>query len=344
MLKIKNKIQVDFENNTKSHKIQGSLSVSENNHKLYNSYSDFLKNKYNEKTYKIPVNLPLTCPNRDGSCGTGGCTFCGDKAAGFESLSDMISVKDQLIQNMDYIGKKYNAKKFIAYFQNFTNTYMPPAQFEKHIKDAVMDNVVEISVSTRPDAVDRRYLDILSDIRKEANVDITIELGLQSINHRTLSKINRGHSLAEFLEAAILVKSYGFELVVHMILNLPYDDKEDIIEGAKILSAVKTDAVKLHSLYIVHDTKMQEEYEKGEIDLKTADDYIEKAAFFLAYLDPQIVVQRLVARAPKEDTVFCNYGISWWKIKDMIEEYMLEKGLYQGIYFDYLGGRAVKKF
>ncbi len=312
--------------------------------KLYNNYSDFLKEKYSGKTYKIPVNLPLTCPNRDGSCGTEGCSFCGDKAAGFESLSDTLSVKQQMNKNMDYIGKKYNAKKFIAYFQNFTNTYMPPEQFEKYIKDAVMDDVVGISVSTRPDAIDRRYLDILDNVKKKENIDITVELGLQSINHKTLSKIDRGHSLAEFIEAAMLIKSYGFELVVHMILNLPYDDKEDIIEGAKILSALKTDAVKLHSLYIVHDTKMQREYESGQINLKTVDDYIVKTALFLSYLDPTIIVQRLVARAPKEDTVFCNYGISWWKIKDMIEEYMIQQGLYQGVYFDYLGGKAVKKF
>lgn len=308
----------------------------------YKVYSTYLKTKYNEKVYRIPINLPVTCPNRDGNIGEKGCTFCADVGAGFESLSNKLTVKEQLQKNIDYIGKKYKAKKFIAYFQNFTNTYLPLVDFESGVKDSIRDDVVEISISTRPDAINKDYLDILSDTQKRYGVDITIELGLQSINHKTLKKINRGHTLAEFIEAVNLIKSYNFEVVAHMILNLPYDDEEDVIEGAKILSALNIDGVKLHSLYIVKNTVMGEEYLKGELDLKDVSDYVRKASLFLGYLDPKIVIHRIVGRAPKEDTLFCNYGISWWKIRDMIEDYMDENQIIQGSYFNYLGGSALE--
>ena len=312
------------------------------NNKLYKVYSEYLKEKYKEKVYRIPINLPVTCPNRDGCVASDGCSFCSEKAAGFEALSNKISVKEQLEKNIDYIGPRYKAKKYIAYFQNFTNTYLPPAVFEAYVKEAIRDDVVEISVSTRPDSLDERYLDILKMIKEAHDIEITIELGLQSINHKTLKSINRGHTLAEFIEAANLVKSYGFELVVHMILNLPYDDEQDIIEGAKILSALKVDAVKLHSLYLIKNTPMADLVESGKLEICSMNDYIKRTSLFLAHLSPDIVIQRLLGRAPKEDTIFCNYSTSWWKLKDMIEAYMIANDLYQGCYFDYLGGKAVR--
>ena len=312
--------------------------------KLYNVYSQHLKSKYNEKVYRIPINLPVTCPNRDGNIAKNGCTFCSDKAAGFESLSNELSVKEQLQKNIDYIGPRYKAKKFIAYFQNFTNTYLSLDRFEMYMIESIRDDVVEISVSTRPDSIDERYLDILKKVQDAHNVNITVELGLQSINHKTLININRGHTLAEFIEATNLIKSYGFDVVAHMILNLPYDDETDIIEGAKIVSSLKVDGVKLHSLYLIKDTKMASQVENGEINLCSLEEYIKRVALFLAYLSPDIVIHRLLGRAPKEDTVFCNYATSWWKLKDIIEAYMVENNLYQGCYFNYLGGKTVKKF
>lgn len=307
----------------------------------YRVYSSYLKDKYNEKVYRIPVNLPVTCPNRDGNIGTGGCTFCSDLGAGFESLSNDMSVKSQLERNMDYIGNKYNAKKFIAYFQNYTNTYMELDMFKRVIREAILPGVVEIAVSTRPDSLREDYLEELKKL-KEEGIEVTVEMGLQTVNYKTLKRINRGHSLAEFIEAINLVKSYGLETCVHMILNLPGDDEEDIIEGAKILSALKVDGVKLHSLYIVRGTKMAEEYVSGKIEMIDLDEYVKRTALFLAYLNPDMVIQRLIGRVPEEESLFCNWNTSWWKIKDMIEDYMEKEGLYQGKYFDYLGGKALR--
>lgn len=310
----------------------------------YKVYSEHLQRKYREKVYKIPINLPLTCPNRDGSIGTDGCTFCAEVGAGFECLSSGISVEEQLEQNIAYMGKKYGAKKFIAYFQNYTNTYLPFEDFKTSILDALRDDVVAISISTRPDAINDKHLEFLSMLKETYQTDISIELGFQTANYRTLTRINRGHTLAEFIDAVNRIRKYDFDIVAHVILNLPYDDMEDVIESAKILSALNIDAVKLHSLYIAKGTKMAEQYLNGEFDLKTVEDYVEKVASFLAYLHEDIVVQRLVARAPEEESLFCNYGLSWWKIKDMIDEYMEKNDIVQGQKCDYLNGKAVRKF
>jgi len=298
--------------------------------KLYNEYSNYLKEKYGGKVYKLPVNIPCTCPNRDGSIGYGGCTFCAEEGAGFETLDSCMSVREQIKTNMDYISKKYKAEKFIAYFQNYTNTYVKLEKFKQYILDAITENIVEISVSTRPDCIGDEYLKFLKDIRNDYGINISIELGLQTVNYHTLISINRGHTLAEFIDAVLRIKRYGFDICTHVILNLPGDNIQDTVETAKILSVLKVDQVKLHSLYIMKNTKMGIMYKNNEISVIAEEEYVERAVTFLEYLDSNIVVQRLVGRAPKEGSLFVNWGMSWWKIKDDILEKMESENRLQG--------------
>lgn len=297
---------------------------------LYNEYSKYLKKKYGEKVYKLPINIPVTCPNRDGSIGTGGCTFCAEVGTGFEMLANTIPVKEQLMKNMEYISHKYKAKKFIAYFQNYTNTYLKLDKFKEYVNQTAIKNIVEVSISTRPDCVGNEYLDFLKEFSEKNNINVSIELGLQTVNYHTLKKINRGHTLAEFIDAVLRIKKYGFEICTHLILNLPYDDMDDVIETAKILSVLKVEQVKLHSLYVIENTVMGKLLEEGEIKLFSLEDYIQRVITFLEYLDDNIIVQRIIGRAPKENSLFVNWGISWWKIKDMIEEEMKKNNTYQG--------------
>ncbi len=296
----------------------------------YNEYSNYLKEKYKEKVYKLPVNIPCTCPNRDGTLGYGGCTFCAEVGTGFEMLDNSMSVKEQLRANMEYISKKYKAKKFIAYFQNYTNTYLEFDKFKNYVREAVMEDIVEISVSTRPDCVPDDYLEFLYELKKESGINISIELGLQTVNYHTLIAINRGHTLAEFIDAAIRIKKFGFEICTHVILNLPGDEMTDVVETAKILSVLNIDQVKVHSLYIMGNTEMGRMYKNGEIKVITKDEYIERVIVFLEHLDSNVAVQRLVGRAPEEDSLFVNWGMSWWKIKDEILDKMEAENRYQG--------------
>lgn len=312
--------------------------------KVYKTYSSYLKNKFGEKVYKLPISLALTCPNRDGMVGKNGCIFCGEEGGSFENLSSSISIKEQLEKNKEYIGKRYNAKKFIAYFQNFTNTYMPFDEFKKCIKESIIEDVVGISISTRPDAINDKYLEFLSDIKEEYHLEITVELGLQSVNYHSLLKINRGHSLAEYIDAAVKLKKYGLRNCTHLILNLPWDSDVDVVENAKVVSALGVEEIKLHALYVVEDTALGEMYKEDEIELISRDEYVERVILFLEYLDPEIVIQRIIGRAPKENTLFVNWDESWWKIRDSIISTMEERATSQGAKFDYLNGRALRKF
>lgn len=307
---------------------------------LYYRYSNYLKEKYGEKVYKLPVNLPVSCPNRQD--GKRGCAFCSPQGTGFEALGNNVSVSDQLAQNRSRIEGKYHAHKFIAYFQNYTNTFLPSEQFASYMEEAAAaPDIVELAVSTRPDCVGKEYLDILDGIRRRDGLGITMELGLQTPNYHTLSAIGRGHSLAEFLDSVLSVRPYGFDVCVHVILNLPGDTLKDAVESAKILSALGIQVVKVHSLYIAKGSRLCDAYENGTIAVCEKEEYLERAAAFLDYLDPSIAVERLFARAPQDDVVFCNWGTSWWRLLEELETKMRLDGHFQGRCFNYLGGAAL---
>ncbi len=309
----------------------------------YRQYSQHLMEKFGEKVHKLPVNLPGTCPNRDGSLGRGGCIFCDEDGAGFDCLDNTRSVKRQLAEGKAFFRRRFKAEKFIVYFQAFTNTYLPLDRFKENLLEAAgEDDVVGISVSTRPDCVNDRYLEFLAGIKEEKKLDINIELGLQTVNYRTLARVNRGHTLAEFIDAVLRVKKYGFEVCAHLILNLPWDDREDVAENAKVISALGVEYVKLHSLYVVRGTVLGDMYERGEISIISLDQYVARVALFLEYLDPAVVIQRLVGKGPQENLLFCNWGASWWLVKQKIEEYLERHDIYQGKRFDYLNGKAVR--
>lgn len=305
---------------------------------LYNKFSEYLVRTYGEKVYKIPVNLPADCPNRDGLISCDGCVFCGEEGAGFENLSSSMTVQEQLQKNIQYISEKYNAKKYIAYFQNYSNTYFPLDEFKSYLQQALIDDIVALYISTRPDCLNNQYLEIMAEIQKEKGVDVLVEIGLQTINHHTLKALNRGHGLAEFIDSALRAKAYGLKICAHMITDLPMDDADDVIEGAKLLSAVGVHQVKCHSLYILKETKLGDWYTQGQLKPLELSEFIERTICFLESLSPDIVIQRLIGRAPEERTLFCNWNTSWWKIIEMIENKMKQEHRYQGKRFHYLNG------
>ena len=293
--------------------------------------------------YKLPLNIPVTCPNRDGRLSTGGCIFCGGEGAGFESLSSSLSISEQIKRNSQYIKSGYKAERFISYFQNYTNTYLPLNTFRQLIEEACAEGVVAVYISTRPDCIKNEYLEFLKSFKEERGVDIVIELGLQTVNYHTLRLLKRGHLLAEFIDAAVRINFYGLEVCAHYITDIPMDTLEDVTEGARIISALRVKQVKCHSLYILKDTELGEMYLKGEFMPVEMEDFMERTIAFLEYLDPSIVVQRLIGRAPESRSLFCGWDTSWWKIRGAIEQRMEAEGRFQGRKFNYLNGEACMK-
>lgn len=310
----------------------------------YNIYSRYLVSRYGEKVYKLPISIPVSCPNRDGTLLTGGCAFCGEIGAGYENLPATMTVEQQLAQNKDHIIPKYKAHKFIPYFQNYSNTYLSPLQLKQYVVESCQADVVAVAIATRPDCVSEAHLEVLAEISKTHKVDIVLELGLQTVNYHSLLKVNRGHTLGEWLDAVLRIKRYGLFVCTHLILNLPWDTEVDAIENAKVLSAVGVDQVKLHALYIVKNTVMADWYQQGLIKLISKEEYIQRAVTFLEYLHPEIVVQRLVGRAPQTNTLFTNWQTGWWKIKSQIEQSLVEQDTWQGKKCDYLNGKAVQHY
>lgn len=307
----------------------------------YNKYSEHLLESYGHKVYKIPINLPGTCPNRDGSISFGGCIYCDEEGSGFESLPSSMEVGQQVKENIKFFAERYKAQKFIIYFQSFTNTYQPLDKFKSYINASLVDdNIIGISVSTRPDCVDEVYLDFLEEISKKKSLNIDIELGLQTANYHTLDKINRGHTLGEFIDSVKRIKRRNFFICAHLILNLPWDNKKDVMESAKIISALEVEYVKLHSLYIVDGTELGEMFKKGDIEVIGLEEYVDRVVTFLEYLSPYVVIQRLVARGPRHKLLFGNWGASWWKIKELIEEELKKRDTWQGKKASYLEGQV----
>ncbi len=308
----------------------------------YYAYSKYLKDKYGEKVYKLPINLPVTCPNR--KTGTG-CFFCAQEGTGFESCDNQVPVKTQMLFAKEKIEKRYHAHKFIAYFQNYTNTFLPLHQLMAYVEEAgSVENIVEISLSTRPDCIRRDYLEELDRFRQKTGIEVSLELGLQTVNYHTLQKMNRGHGLAEFIDAVLMAAPFRFPVCVHMILNLPGDERIDVEESAKILSVLPVAMVKLHSLYIPKKSRLYEEYKNGKIKVCSKEEYLERLVKFVSLLRPDIAIERLFSRIPEKDAAFCNWNTSWWKLLDEWKAIMEERQSFQGKEYHYLNGAALNRW
>lgn len=296
----------------------------------YYSISEYYKDTYGEKVYKLPVKLSLTCPNRDGAACYGGCIFCSESGGSFENLPSYLTVDEQLEENKSYIGSRYKAKKFIAYFQNFTNTYMSLDEFKEIIRACDKDYIVAVSISTRSDSVTEDKLIFLDEWSKETGKDIIFELGLQTANYKTLEILNRGEDLADFIYACNLVNKYNFRICTHVILSLPWDDIKDVRQTARIINALDVKEVKIHSLFVIKGTKLYQMYKNNEFTMPSKQEYEKNVITFLRLIKPDVAVQRLVGRAPEEETAFCNWDTSWWAIRDEIVEIMNNNGFVQG--------------
>ena len=261
--------------------------------KRYRDFNTYLKEIFAERVQKISLDAGLGCPNRDGTISRRGCIFCDRRGSGTGALINHgLSIEQQIAEAKGFIQKRYKAKKFIAYFQSFTNTYAPLSQLKALYDRALIHkDMVGLSVATRPDCVNREILTLLSSY--QADHLVWLEYGLQSSHDKTLKLINRGHDVTCFKQSVLMADEYSINICAHIILGLPGEDREMMLQTARFLSNLPIRGVKIHLLYVVKETPLSELYHKERFRCLNRNEYANLVVDFLELLPPDMVIQRL---------------------------------------------------
>ena len=299
--------------------------------KRYRAFSDFLKQTLGEKVYKISIHAGFTCPNRDGTLGTGGCIYCNNQGFSPNTRRARMSVREQVDTGISYIEKRYKAKKYIAYFQAYTNTYGPYEQLKAAYDEALeRPDVVGLSVGTRPDCLEDDVLELLAGYAAGGR-HVWIELGLQSMHDATLDRINRHHTVADFTEAVRRIKAHpGLHICAHVILGLPGETREMMLQSASFLSDLGVHGVKIHLLHILRDTPLEQLYNQGKVPIFNRGEYVSLVCDYLELLDPRMVIQRLTADGPSSILIAPQWAMEKKKTVEMITQELRRRDSRQG--------------
>lgn len=302
--------------------------------KPYYDFGDFLRKIFPYKVQKISINAGFTCPNRDGTKGFGGCTYCNNQTFSPEYCHTEKTVAEQLGEGIRFFSRKYPEMKYLAYFQAYTNTYHElDVLLSKYEEALACPDVVGLIVGTRPDCMPDALLDYFAALSRKKFV--MIEYGLESTLDRTLFRINRGHTHAESESAICRTAAKGIYTGAHLIVGLPGESREDILHHADLLSALPVTTLKLHQLQLIRNTRMAKEWSEHPEDfhLYTADEYIELVIDFIERLAPSIVVERFVSQSPKELLIAPDWGLKNYEFTARVNKRMAERSARQGRLF-----------
>jgi uncharacterized protein len=299
------------------------------NGKRYNSLNYFLREKFGEKVFKISLDGGFSCPNRDGKISSGGCLFCSESGSGDYAGDRELSITKQFNDVKEMMAHKWKSGKYIAYFQAYTNTYAPIDYLKSKYEEALnQDGVVAIAIATRPDCLDNDVLDLLEEIN--SRFYLWIELGLQTSNDVTAKKINRGYKLEVFEQAMKNLKERNIDVVVHDILGLPGETKEDMLKTIDYIAHSGARGVKFHLLHLMKQTPMVKLYEKGELEFLSQEDYIELITKGIAMIPKEMVVHRLTGDAPRELLIGPMWSLKKWEVLNSIDKALQDNDLWQG--------------
>lgn len=299
--------------------------------KRYREFGDFLRERFPFKAQKIAINAGFTCPNRDGSKGRGGCTYCNNQTFNPGYCQTDKSVADQLAEGVRFFSRKYPEMRYLAYFQAYTSTYGEQERLERLYEEALSyPGVVGLVIGTRPDCVPDRLLDYLARLSEQ--VLVLVEYGVESSLDRTLRRINRGHDFAEAEEAIRRTAARGIAVGAHLILGLPGESRDEILGHADRLSDLPLTTLKLHQLQLIRHTRMALEFERQPEDfhLFTVDEYIDLAIDFIERLDPAIALERFVSQSPKELLIAPDWGLKNYEFTARVNRRLAERDSWQG--------------
>jgi uncharacterized protein len=306
--------------------------------KPYRDFNTYLREKFGGRVQKITLDAGLTCPNRDGTLGFGGCVYCNERGSGTGAASKTLSISKQIESAKYYLAKRYKAKAFLAYFQSFSNTYAPLPVLETLYEEALADpDVVGLSIGTRPDCVEDATLDLLQKLSRDRL--IWLEYGLQSSHDATLARIRRGHTVAAFTDAVRRTRSRNLPICAHVILGLPGEGRHEMMETARFLADSDIQAVKVHLLYVIRGTTLEAHHQAGQYRCLTRGEYVSLVAEFLTLLQPDTIIQRLTGDPHPDELVAPLWALEKQQNLNAIHQFMAERQLSQGMSLTSAGGK-----
>lgn len=294
-----------------------------------NSYGSYLRRRFGCRVSKVNVDGGFTCPNRDGSRGTGGCIYCDNSSFSPKETVAVIPIEEQMAAGMAYHRVRLKSDKFIVYFQKFTNTYGPLGKLSDLYRRALdHPDVLGISVGTRPDSLSNEAIDLLSELARQRYV--CVELGLQSMDDAILTRINRGHTLAEYLNAVDRLAGRGIDICTHLIYGFPGETRAGFLRSARLIAGLPVNSVKLHQLHVVEGTRLAQLYREGSFTPVTITEYVETACDFLEELPSRVSIQRLYGSAPLSIRIAPNWDLKnnqmWYAVLNELKR----RGSWQG--------------
>ena len=297
--------------------------------KRYSAFSDELKREFGCKVQRISVDAGLTCPNRDGSLDTEGCIFCGGHGSGSYGIRRDLDIVAQLEDGKEVMRRKYRARKFLGYFQAYSNTYAAVVRLRELFSEALtVPDVIGLIIATRPDCLPDDVLDYLQDLSRQTY--LWLELGMQSMHEKSLELINRRHDHGSSVDAVQRAKSRGLRVCAHVILGLPGETRDEMLAMAGELNRLGVDGVKLHLLHVMKGTVLAEMYGRGEVKVMDRDDYAGLVCDFLELLDPRILIHRLTGDGGHDNLIAPLWSLKKFEILNLIDAEMERRGTRQG--------------
>ncbi|MCC3867070.1 TIGR01212 family radical SAM protein [Terrisporobacter mayombei] len=298
--------------------------------KRYHTWNYYLRNTFGEKIFKVSINAGFTCPNIDGKVAYGGCTYCSKEGSGDFAGNPKDDLIKQFKEIKEMMLKKWPSAKYIGYFQAYTNTYAPlDVLKEKYETILEQDDVVGLSISTRPDCLEDDVVEYLGELNKRTN--LWVELGLQTIHDSTSKIINRGHDYKTFIEGVEKLKAKNIKTVVHIINGLPGEDYNMMMETAKAVADLNVHGVKIHLLHVIKDTPIAKMLEKNMMTLMAQEEYVNLVCDQLEILPSEMVIHRLTGDGKKEDLVGPLWSLKKWEVLNAIDDTLKSRDSYQGI-------------
>ncbi len=298
--------------------------------KRYHTWNYYLKKTFGEKVFKVSINAGFTCPNIDGTISHGGCTYCSKEGSGDFAGNPNDDLIDQFYKIKEMMHKKWHNAKYIGYFQAFTNTYAELNVLkEKYETILALEDVIGLSISTRPDCLPDDVVEYLGELNKRTN--LWVELGLQTIHDSTSKIINRGHDYKTFLEGVNKLKAKNIKVVVHIINGLPGEDYNMMMETARAVGKMGVDGVKIHLLHVIKDTPMEKMLENGLLKLMEKDEYINLVCDQLEILPKEMIIHRLTGDGKRDELVGPLWSLKKWEVLNDIDDTLKSRDSYQGI-------------